>query len=198
MKPTYLHKSFRIIAILAAPVLLAAVSLPCQARPPAVGVYNWGSPKETSVLLKQIKAQADHVRNLADRLDSYNREWPEIGWQIDAHMLNRARWHVNAMDNALFLLENSKSNALPWQRKAIRRIAPMIYELTGATEASIGQLNDNHDHWWASNYPGYTNCMYKKAKHIAHTVGDFEAYAGDMHHARELRDTLGLHTSTGS
>jgi hypothetical protein len=198
MKLTFSRKSFRFTAILAAPVFLAAVSLPCQARPAAVEAYNWGSPQETSALLKQIRAQADNVKGLADRLNSYNREWPIIGWQIDALMLKRVRWHVNTLDDTLFQLENSEANALPWQKRAIKRIAPMIYELTGATEASINQLNDNHDCLWASNYPSYTNCMYKKANRIAHTVGNFVAYAGDMHNARELRETLGLHMSSGS
>lgn len=198
MRLTFSGKSFRSIVILAGTFFLAAVSLPCQASPSAAEVYNWGSHQEVSVLLNQVRTQAGVIRNLADTLDIYNREWPEIGWQINASTLIRLCWHVNALDNTLFQLQNTKAGALPWQRKAIKRIAPMVYELTGATDASITQLNENRDHLWASGYPGDTDFIYQKANRIAHTMRNFETYAGEMHSARELRETLGLRASTGS
>jgi hypothetical protein len=173
----------------AAPALFASDGARAAAAPVTTA---WEAPTEASGLLSGLNKDAVRVRELSDRLMSLDMQYGENYWQYDANVLDRARTAVNAMDRDLQSLERIKSDAAPWQRDEINRVAPSVVELSDYTRNAIHFLNRNHNYLFAPSYRNDANYMYMKARTIATSIHQFDRYASARHEVHHLGDTLGI------
>jgi hypothetical protein len=151
---------------------------------------------DASNLLLQIQADAVRVKIDADQLQANVREPFRIDWQIDGGQLNSIRARVNAMEKLLHQLRVNQAETLPWQQKAIQRIAPTVMNLTDTTQDAIVTLNNNKGHIWFSDLEGLAGHMYNEAGLIGQAIGNFEKYASAHHEAQQLQQTLGLKSNS--
>ena len=175
-------------ALLVSSALLMAATNQAQFGPP-----NSASGNKASILLEQIRAQAVHVRYLADQLQAYERD-PNLAWEADAGILTRMRDQVNAMDRTLYTLRTIEGQTLPWQQKAIDRITPKTYELTSYVEDATQNLNNNHETIYSLDrtYAEDADGIYHRAAFIARSIGDYEHYAAARTEIQQLSPELGI------
>jgi len=176
---------------------MVVVALPASPRASRAGVGTAGSTTGVVAnsafdLLQRIQTEALQVKDDASQLQVYTREAFQIDWQSDGYVLERASERVNEMDNLLSQLRTNQSGALPWQRRAIERIAPSVVNLTDTTQDAIVTLNNSHGRIQFSNLEGLANHMYSEARRISQTIADFEKYADARYEAQQLQQTLGL------
>jgi hypothetical protein len=197
MIPRILYRTIG-VAVLAmvVPGLLAAASVSssctCQTGPPTPESYKWNFSREASSLLQKIQDRAAKARNLAAKLQSFDGEPGENGWHMDGRVLNRLKAQVNPMDAMLCRLRRIQRATLPWQQKAIQRIAPAVTELTNTTQYALNYLNAHRQRLWAPTYTGDANDMYSEANRIVTNVRNFQEYAMATNQLRELRPKLGM------
>jgi hypothetical protein len=149
---------------------------------------------EVSTLLQEMQTKAIQVRNLADQLEVFNRDGALLSWQADAGVLTRAKAQVNAMDDMLFRLRAMRQEALPWQQKAIDRIAPKVIELTDYVQAAVQNLNNNHltVHILDKSYTEDANGIYQRSNTIARAIGQYEEYGTARNEIKQLSPKLGM------
>jgi len=152
-----------------------------------------GEPaNEASCLLIQMKDQALQVRHLSDRLAGLNDEGFDNFWEYDSTILNRAKRHVDDMDQTLYRLRNMQAMCTQPERRAIRLLAPSVIELSDTTQATIAYFNG---HKPALMFPSYRNdaqVMYTKANRVVDFINDYQDYVLERAKLRELRSDLRL------
>jgi hypothetical protein len=187
-----------VATLLAVPALLMGRTEQRPVYPPVPAAYMWSFPNEASTLLQQLRTQALQVRDLADQLQAFDREGSLISWQMDASVLITVKAQVNDMDNTLSRLRAIRPMALPWQQKAIDRVAPKMIELTDYVEDAIQNLNNNHltPHILGKSYALDADFMYQRANTIARSIHQFEEYAAARTEIQQLSPKLG--TKAGS
>jgi hypothetical protein len=179
------------VTLLVAPALLLAS---CQMRSPAPASDESNTPNEVSALLQEMKTKAIQVRNLADQLETFNRDGELMPWQADAGVLTRAKAQVNDMDSMLYRLRTMRPEALPWQQRAIDRVAPKVVELTDYVQDAIQNLDNNHltVYIMDNSYTQDADYMYQRANTIAHSIGQFDEYATARTEIQQLSPKLGM------
>lgn len=185
-----------VAAFLVVPALLMGSPNQRQTDPPAVAYQTLQVHNEASTLLQELRTKAIHVRDLADRLEMFNRDGSTISWQADAAVLTEAKSQVNAMDQMLLRLRTIRGEALPWQQKAIDRVAPKVVELTDYVQDAILNLNNNQPtiHLLDQTYAQDAEDMYQRANTIALSIGQFEEYATAKSEIQQLGPKLGIKT----
>jgi hypothetical protein len=180
--------------LLVVPALLVGATEQYRMSPPTSAAYTLNTPNEASTLLQEMKTKAIQVRNLADQLETFNRDGELMPWRADAGVLTRAKAQVNAMDETLYRLRAMRSEALPWQQRAIDRVAPKVIELTDYVQDAIQNLNNNHltVHILDNSYTQDADYMYQRANTIAHSIGQFEKYATARTEIQQLSPKLGM------
>jgi hypothetical protein len=188
----------RVASLLVAPALLMAATNQCQSGIVTPASYTWDFPSEASHLLQQMKTQAVQVRDLADRLQAFDRDGDLISWQTDADVLTAARAQVNAMDADLCRLRAIRRVTLPWQQKAIDRVTPKVIELTEYVQDAVQNLNHNHTtvNMLDRSYAEDADFMYRRADTIARMVGNFEEYAAASTEIQQISPKLGMKTGS--
>ena len=195
LRSNFLHGSLAFgITLLLGPGLLASPQ-GCRAGAPASA---GDVPQQASSLLQQIKERAAEVGYLTDQLSGLERDGALTGWEQDADLLMETRDQVNAMDAMLCRLQSIEPEALAWQRKAVDRIAPKIYEMDNYLTDSIKCVNNYQDnvHIFDQQYIQDTDDMFDRADYIVKSVGTFEEYASARHEIHQLRPELGLKTGS--
>ncbi len=188
----WLRGLWGVAALLVASALPMAAADQGQAAPP-----NSPSENQASILLEQIRAQAIHVRNLADQLQAYDRD-PAIGWETDAVTMTSLRDRVNAMDKTLYSLRTIQGQAIPWQQKAIDQVTPKVYELTAYVEDAMQNLNNHHEtiHSLDKSYAQDADGIYQRASFIARSIDEYEHYAAARTEIQRLSPELGIRASS--
>jgi hypothetical protein len=183
---------------LVAPTLLMGGTEQRPMSHPIPAAYMWSFPNEASTLLQQLRTQALEVRDCAAQLQAFNLDGTDIDWQMDASTLTTVKAHVNDMNATLYRLRGIRQMALPWQQKAIDRVAPKMIELTDYVEDAIQNLNENHItvHILDKSYALDADYMYQRANTIARSIHQFEEYAAAKSEVNELSPKLG--TNAGS
>ena len=80
------------------------------------------------------------------------------------------------MDKLLSQLRENQAEALPWQQKAIERIALSVADLTNSTQDAIVTLDNHQAQPFLSNLPGLAADIYNQASQISQTERNFEEY----------------------
>lgn len=180
-----------VVALLvAAPMLLASCQM-CSSAPTSDAS---NTSNEVSTLLQEMKTKAIQVRDLADQLEALKRDGTLMPWQADAGVLTRAKAQVNAMDEMFYRLQVMRPEALPWQQRAINRVASKVIELTDYVQDAIQNLNHNHltVHILDNSYTQDVDCIYQRANTIAHSIDQFEEYAAARNEIQQLSPKLGM------
>ena len=166
--------------------------------PPVPAAYMWSFPNEASSLLRQLRTQALQVRDLADRIQAFNRDGADISWQMDASVLMTVKADVNDMNAALFRLRGIHQMALPGQQKAISSVTPKVIELTDYVDDAIQNLNDNHTtvHVLDKSYALDADFMYQRANTIARSIDQFEKYAAAKTEIQQVGPNLGMNAAS--
>jgi hypothetical protein len=185
-------------ALLIAPALLVGGTEQRPTYPPIPAAYMWSFPNEASDLLQQLRTQALQVRDSAAQLQAFNLDGGDISWQLDASVLTTVKAQVNDMDATLYRLRGIRQMALPWQQKAISRIAPKVIELTAYVQDAIQNLNNNHTtvHILDKSYALDADYMYQRADTIARSIANFEEYAAARTEIQHLSPELGVKTGS--
>jgi hypothetical protein len=196
MIPRILYKSIgAAILVLVVPGLLAAISVSkcnCQAGPPTPESYTWNFPREATSLLQQVQERAAKARTLVAQLQAFDREQGENDWHLDGDVLTRLKAQVDPMDQMICKLRTISRVCLPWQQKAIHRIAPAVVELTDCTRFELNYLNKDKQWLWNPTYTAETTDMYNEANRIVNSIGSFTEYAKARSEIRELSPKLGM------
>ena len=137
-------------------------------------------------------------RDLADQLQTFNRDGALISWEMDADVLTQAQAQVNAMDEELCRLRLIRRVTLPWQQKAIDRVAPKMIELTDYVEDALQNLNEKHNtvNTLDRSFAQDADFMYRRADTIARSIGNFEEYAAARTEIQQLSPKLGMHAGS--
>jgi hypothetical protein len=193
MRINFLYKGVLVAAMLC----VAPAALPASPKASQPDAHTPASRKESfaasaSNLLQEVQADALSVRYKADHLEARLRDPFENDWEYDAVLLDGAREQVNAMDKLLSQLRANKSEALPWQQKAIDRIAPSVVNLADTTQDAVVALNNNQGRVFFSNLGVLADHMYNEAKLIDQAIGNLEKYANARGGAQQLRQTSRL------
>lgn len=183
-------------ALCVAPATMLASPKADQSAVRTAAFSKGTSPDDTSLLLQRIQGDALTIRDNADQLQACLRGPSLTDWESDAELLENVRADVNEMNRLVFRLRADKAEASPWEQKLIERIAPTAENLAGTTEDAIVTLNNNQGHVYFSDLEGLTNDIYKQASLIDRTVGGFEKYVAARHEAQQLKQTLGLKSSS--
>jgi hypothetical protein len=199
MRLTFWLKGFcGVASLLVMAALPMAATEQCQTGPPTPASYTRNFPKEASALLQQMGTQAIQVRDLADQLQTFNRDGALISWEMDADVLTQAQAQVNAMDEELCRLRLIRRVTLPWQQKAIDRVAPKMIELTDYVEDALQNLNEKHNtvNTLDRSFAQDADFMYRRADTIARSIGNFEEYAAARTEIQQLSPKLGMHAGS--
>ena len=132
------------------------------------------------------------ARSLAAQLQAFDQTPSENDWHLDGNVLDRVKAQVNPMARMTCKLRTISRVCLPWQRKAIARIAPAVTELCDCTQFELNYLNRNREYLWNLAYAGTATDMYNEANRIVNNIGSFRKYAEAKNEIRQLRPKLGL------
>jgi hypothetical protein len=149
-----------------------------------------------SQLLSQAKTQAFQLSEDAGEMASF----PYVSVPRDKHAttINRIKEDVNTMNRQLTKLEEARSAALPWQRTAIDRIAPLLKEMTLNTTAAIEHLNKNQKErdLRADAYKDYLEANKDASSHLSSLISDFVDYGKTKERLENLTHRLELEPPT--
>ncbi len=129
---------------------------------------------QVSGLLSNAETQAFQLKADADTLERYSRS--NTSWESHADAVNRIKEDVNRMGELLNRLEQSRSEAAPWQQVAIDRVLPLAKELAANTTAAINHLNQSPRRLNAPNYQEYLEAIADSAANLSSTIKDFVDY----------------------
>ena len=197
-----MRNNLLIKAVLVAATLgVAPAALPASPRASQPGTRAMESSKGTmpvnvSNLLRQVQIDAFSVQDSADKLRSRLSSPFLNDWESDALLLERVRDRVNEMDKLLSQLRENQAEALPWQQKAIERIALSVADLTNSTQDAIVTLDNHQAQPFLSNLPGLAADIYNQASQISQTERNFEEYVKARQEMRQLQQTLGLKSNS--
>lgn len=183
-----------VVVLLLVPGVLLGSTGHYRMGPTSSALNEMNPPQEASALLNKMKSQALKARDLADELQVYQRDHETALWEGDADVLMNMKADVNNMDDTLYSLRSMQEDLLPWQAKAVDRVAPTAIELTDFVEEGIHNLNRHHitlhilDHSYTQEIEG----MHQRANSIARSIGKFQEYETAMSQIRELSPELGL------
>ncbi len=183
-------------AFCVAPAAMLASPKTGQSRVGTVAFDKGASPNDTSLSLQQIQRDALSVKDSADQLQARLRAPFLNDWESDAEILDNVRADVNEMSTLLFRLRANKAEASPREQTVIGRIAPTTMELASTTQDAIVTLDNNQGRVYATDLEGLASDIYKQANLIGETVGNFEKYANARHEVEQLKQTLGLKSSS--
>lgn len=147
---------------------------------------------EASCLLSHMKDQALQVRQVSDNLIGLDHEGWGNFWQYDASTLQRAKTHVNEMDQTLYQLRAIQQSCSSAERRAIRLLGPSVIELSDTTQAAIHYLNQHHLALMLPAYQNDAQVMYNKANRVVNFVDDYQDYVLERARARQLKYDLGI------
>jgi len=172
--------------LLAAALCVAPAAFPASPngsvpRTPSVMSGDENFTKNASNMLERIQEDAVMVKDGADQLEAFTRTPFLIDWQSDGGELSSIRARVNDMDKELSQLRSDQSEALPWQRQAIDRIAPTVMNLTNTAQAAIVSLNQYQDNVFYSDVRGLAQDMSHQARLIDQTIGNNAKSARSAH-----------------
>lgn len=196
MRMNFARKGALVAAALClAPGALLASPKASQLGPQAA-VNQGASPNDTGLLLLRIQTDALEVENNADQLQSVLRAPFLNDWQMDAEYLEDAGADVNEMNKLFFRLRADERTASPWQQRAIDRIASTAVNLADTTQAAVDTLHNNQSHVYATDLDALAQDMFKQASLIEQAAGNLQKYAGARHEVRQLKQALGLKSSS--
>lgn len=137
---------------------------------------NWFDVEQATNLLGQMQARALGVRKEVARLQV---EGYELGWQVDAARLSRAKYDINTIGTDLMSLDQMKNKLEPWQQSLVHKITPEVHEMVYQTDAAIHEVTAHQNRAYLSltQYPQYINQIYKNSNQMAGTIGTVTQYA---------------------
>ncbi len=156
---------------------------------------NWKNVEDASNLFRRMQTLAINARNAVGPIQVAETD---LGWQIQAVKLIRARNNVNKMGEDLQQLNEVSSKVLPWQQRLIHKASPQVHEMAYQLEAAINTLNQyqSKDHLALTEYPQNINQIYRSANQISDTIGTVTQYAHAEEKMAELNKMNG--TKAGS
>jgi hypothetical protein len=183
---------FGAVALLGPSLLMAVTVKECHVGPPTPESYKWNFSKETSGLFNEILQRADAVEQEAEQLQELQRNADLINYQDEASLLNQARDDINAMDATLCRLRAIKRVDPAWQRRAIDRITPKLYELSSYDEMAITYLNNHPGYLYDPEYNAEINQMQGRAALVYRIMRNTEEYGAARKEVRTLGQNLGI------
>jgi hypothetical protein len=196
MRINFLYKG----VLVASALCLAPAALPASPKAnqpgPLASVNEGAFPGDTGLLLQGIQTDALDVKNNADQLRALLRGGPLNDWQSDGYLLSEIREDVNEMNKQFSQLRTQKAEISLSEQKVIHRTASTAVNLADTTEEALVTLNHNQSHVYMTDLGGLANDMYNQAGLIEQVVGNLQKYADARHEVRQLRQTLGLKSSS--
>lgn len=144
--------------------------------------------KEVSDLFAKVKSEAVQLRQDADELKSFTHS--KLAWQSHVAKVDEIKRHVNNAGELLTQLQNSKSQASPWQQQAIDRVTPMLKELASNTTSTIEHLNERPKSLHTGPYVEYADANYEVASNLAELISDYVDYGKSKAKSEELASRL--------
>ena len=182
-------------SLAALPATAAAEPAECVAGKPTAASYTWNFQTEARDLLQQVQSEATQVRQHASVLKHLARN-VDFGWESQVDQLDLVKAEVNDMGAKLCRLTVIRRVAAPWQQAAIDRITPELQMIANNADDAIQFVNRHQEALWQPVYTRYVDNLYQEANSVSNTVNNFEAYAHARTEYRELRETLGIKTSS--
>ncbi|MGA8182105.1 MAG: hypothetical protein WB819_00500 [Terriglobia bacterium] len=154
---------------------------------------NWYDVEEASNLLNRMQTLALNARNAIGQIQVAETD---LGWQIQAVKLDRARNNVNKMGEDLVRLDEISSKVEPWQQRLIHKVSPRVHEMAYQLDAAINSLNQyqSKDHLALTEYPQNINMIYRDANQMSDAIGTVTQYA----HAEQKMAALNSISSTNA
>jgi hypothetical protein len=179
--------TYLLAASLLLPAGLWAATAKCEPAAPTPASYTWDFPKEANQLLEQIRYDAVHVQRTADELTTFTRDY-QTDWRLHADDLTQAKEYVNRMGADICRLQTIQGSVLPWQKKAIERLTPMVLSLVNDTQQAIVLLDHNEGRLFATNYGHYIDAMYNETSQIKNSANHDVLYAQVRHKLNQLEN----------
>jgi hypothetical protein len=191
-----LQDSARKLLLIITAALLVPAAVGASPRAPSRSTPDSGSnislsTSKATFLLQQIQADAFQVRNEADQLESFNLN-EEMDWRTHADLWETMRDQINDMSLMLHQLEINKASLQPWEKRAVDRIAPAIFEMANNTEIAIHFLNNNQNHLFTPTYASYPVEVRVEAHRVELSLKNFAQYAQAKHELNLLSKRLDL------
>lgn len=155
---------FGYLVILVLPAATLAVTQPlCHCGPVTPESYKWNFSKEAAGLVSQIHFDAYRAKEIAGRLEAYDREPNLIDWQAHAALLDHEKYWANDMERKLCRLK-IVARVLPADQQAeIKTLAPPVVEITNATQEAIVFVNDHPNQLFVPEYQALAPDLYSEA-----------------------------------
>ena len=165
-------------AVVGAMVLAPAVSMAarlksCLAEPATPESYTQNFSGEATRLLNDMRYDAHKVAYHADNLENFATN-TEIDWQLHADQLTRIKHEVNDMGQRLCRLEAIEGAVAPWQRTAIRQVAPLVQYMADNTDDAINYVNAHQGEFWVPSYSRNVQNLDTEATTVARRVHNDE------------------------
>jgi len=143
---------------------------------------------EASKLLKEVQSRAVQLSREADRLDSYARGG--LSRVSHATQLTLVKDHINAIGLRLEILQAIRSQAAPWQQRAIDSIVPVAANLAAHTEAAILHLNGPGNVLWHPDYTDHLRAIADRSGRVKDTIDLHLEMASTTDKLERLRDRV--------
>ena len=108
-------------------------------------------------------------------------------WRVQADDLTQAKPYVNQMGADICRLQTIQRSVLPWQKKAIEALTPMVVSLVNDTQQAIVLLDHNQGRLFATDYGHYIDAMYNETQQIEHSANHDVMYAQVQHKLHQLQ-----------
>ena len=182
---------------------LVLAALPSQATPihecvagqPTAQSYTWNFQREADGIFEEIHNDAAHT---ADRAATLQRDVTDttLTWKSHDDTLMRLKASVNDMADKLCRLQAIRRVLSPWQQKTVDRINTEVRLMVDNAQSAIAFSTANPSDLWSPTYSAYVNNLYQEANALGHSTADAVRYARVQKEYRDLRNDLGVKTSS--
>jgi len=149
--------------------------------------------EQVSKLLSQAKTDAYQIKEDASAMESYTRLNQD--WRSHATTVNEMKEHINAVGRIVAKLDESRSQATPWQATAIDRIKPLLREIASNTQSIILTLNKDPRRLTQAEYKDYIEANADEATQLSELIADFVNYGNSKSRMERLGTKLELPTT---
>ena len=126
----------------------------CLIMPRLASASDATDSKEVTKLLMQTKDQALQLKQEAETLESFTRS--DVSKESHACAVDQIKEDVDALARQVARMDDLVKEGSPWQKDAVERIRPVVYELVSNADAMIHNLNHT-DCLTSGTYVGYVH-----------------------------------------
>lgn len=167
----------------------------CPVSKPTAASYTWSFQREADSVFRDVQYHALRARYDAEELKSITFD-PDVSWQRHADELSQLKYEIDSMGDSLCRLGTIRRAVAPWQQSSIDRIVTAVRLMADNAQDAITFLNTHQQELWMPAYQTYVDNLYSQARSLTTSVGDAVEYAKLGAHEQQLKQAIGVKTSS--